>query len=598
MGQRPTSSRTPSSRALAGLAALAAALVCTVTFVPERTPGRKQPLPLAIIPAPSADPWAVTGPARPTPPNVRRTVEVPRTWLSEPDIADLWTHWLATVPDGTTIRFPGGTLRTSDWLLVQRRHDLVLEGAPGPVPTRIVQVDNGSQLDHAKERSVIVVHSSRRIRVSNLTIVGANPRAATTDPMRNPLEGQHGITVTWDSTDAVIDRNDVRDTYGDGIAIQGRATRVRVTDNTVANTGRQGISSLDAFDVTIARNKISDVALDAIDVEPNFAGGRVQVADNHLAGRNARMNASGPVLFDVAFSGNSSSGGLRVRLRGWPRPDGSFQRLQRIAVVGNHATGAAPDSRPEIEALNVDFLTVEANRTATRHAALWLEGSCPVRVQPDESPGATRWTTLADPTPASGSAPERPPTVRPPRDALWVDPMPWLTGAVHRTRDRAPSGPALARLATGLCRDTLDTADVGARLLLGGTGPTQRAALAYSARVASLSSSDGGSSTPAARSTHLTGPRGSSAESTALLQSVALASFFVHDRAPTAADLRRWIVRLRTEHTTLASLIRAMDGVLLLPDATTRRCPVDGLVGQGLTTIEPVLLLLAPPESC
>lgn len=447
--------------------ALAAVLAMLSGAQLRSTSPQGQGAPRRTVPPPPdvQDPWKVAPAQLPAPPRTSQTVSVPAAWQHLDDIGAVWADWLEDVPDGTLIMFPPGTYRTSDRLLVRGRHDLILRGPPSGPPARLVQSGDGRSFDYAPQRVVLMIYSSQRVVVEHLTIVGANPRASETDPMQNPLEGQHGISVTMESRDVRVAGNDISAVYGDGISAQGASERTLIEHNSIRNVARQGISSLDAYDTTVRENDIADVALDGIDVEPNRSGGRVHVVRNRLGGKHPRLNASGPVLSDVTFADNVADGPLSVRIRAWPRPDGTWQRLERIAVIGNRGSIPPADGRPEIEALNVDFLTVAANRVDSGAGTIWLIGSCPVRLEALHRDPTMQWTVRFQASPTSGSAPEAAPTavLTTPSDRL--DPVPTLQHLTRQVTGQEASAEVLRRDAAEVCTGRRDRAQVAASLL-------------------------------------------------------------------------------------------------------------------------------------
>lgn len=647
-----TSGHRPNQLISVLVAVTLAAAVATLSFTQLRVsgPAGEKALPPTVLPGPDVqDPWKVAPARLPAPPRTSRTVSVPTAWQRLDDIAPVWADWLAAVPDGSIISFAAGTYRTTDRLLVQRRHDLVVSGPSSGPPARLLQVGDGSELPYGSERAVLVIHTSQRIAVEHLSIVGANPHAAETNPMQNPLEGQHGISVTMDCRDVRLTGNDISDVYGDGISAQGASARTLIEDNRIRNVGRQGISSLDAYDTTVRDNDIADVALDGIDVEPNRAGGRVHVAANRLGGKNPRLNASGPVLSDVTFVDNVADGSLSVRIRGWPRPDGTSQRLERFAVTGNRGSAPAQNGRPEIEALNVDFLTVGANRTELGSGTIWLVGSCPVRLEGLPHDPTMRWTVRFQATPASGSAPELAPTavLAAPSDQL--DPVPGLRHLTRQVTGHEASAGVLRQDASRVCAGRQDRAQLAASLLAQwpngplaqqiqlatvgvvtrgqlvanptpATGATLEAILDPSAHEApgalaegdplerlarAAAEPDPGVSTddPHRRATTATDlvRRASPGSSLAAIREVVTAYLVAKDRLPSPDELIGWVPAAQMARPDLAELIRQVSRAPSLPPPAglaTPSCPERSVEQRLLALTESARLLLIPRPVC
>lgn len=524
-----------------------------------RASGTAQPGSVRRVPT---DPWEPAAPDLPAAPRITRTATVPAEWQTADDIAPLWAAWIETVPDGSTIVFPAGRYRARDTLNVFRRNDLVLQGPGTAGAATIVQVGDGYEAERPPQRSAIVVHSSHRIVVEGLTIEGANRRGSATDPMNNPLEGQHGINVTWDCTDVRVSNNRISNTYGDGISTQGRSTRVLIEGNTIRDVGRQGISSIDAFDSTIRGNDVAGTAINGIDVEPNRAGARVSVENNLLAGKGATLAALGPRLSDVSFSHNRIRGPLRVLLYSEQSTDRGTQRLRRLRVEANTGSALAGPDEPAIEAVNVDFLSVEDNTSAGVPASIWLIGSCPVKVPGDRLRGPDRSVRFA-PAPESGYARHVKPALVLGLSTDRVNPVDGITYMYERIRGRSPDNSELSAAATRVCTGASDRSDLAASLLADWRGPVADEATAVatdvvlSGRLPPAARPTG--SAPLARDVALardTHPRVWSS-----VREVSAAFLIVRSRLPTPSELIMWVQSTQRAPYRLADLIRSVDAL-------------------------------------
>src|SRR5207245_2817210 len=156
-------------------------------------------------------------------------------------------------PNGGTLRLlTGACYRVDGTLNLTGRSHVTIDG-------------NGATLraytTGTRQRAFWMLRSSSGITLRNLTLIGPN---ATGEYVTN-LEAQHGVTVNG-STNVLIDRITVKQTYGDGVAIQqagngspAQADGVIVRDSTFQTIGRQGISITHARNVTITGNYFNHV---------------------------------------------------------------------------------------------------------------------------------------------------------------------------------------------------------------------------------------------------------------------------------------------------------------------------------------------------
>lgn len=434
--------------------------------VPTSTPSRPAP--------PAPDPWTPLPAALPLAPRIATRVTVPRSWQQLPDISAAFEQLLSRSPDGTELVFPPGDYLVHVSLLVEGRHDIALTGPAAGPPARLLQTGDGHDAPSPNVRSVIDFERDTRVSARHLTIVGANPRGPDTDYLHNPFEGQAGV-ATGRGSDTTISDLDISSTYGDGIYLGWQARRALAERNHVSRTGRQGITATDTTDATIRGNLVDDVTLQTIDIEPNVALARVLVAGNRMWGKGAGINVNGPRLSDVHLTANRSTGRLLARIEARPTAGPGFARFTRVRVDGNEGgTGTDPGvaDEPEIRADDVDYLTVEGNRSAQRLPRLSVSGSCPAILRDNTSSSGRNFVTVLRPEDATGNSAAAVATATLPSDRL--DPTAAISLAHRRLLGRPPTAIEQQTWTTRLCRGLATTPTVLGQLLAN-LDPTLRA---------------------------------------------------------------------------------------------------------------------------
>ena len=186
---------------------------------------------------------------------------------SEPVDAEI-NAFVASVPDGSTVRFPsGGCYGYDGTLLVRDRNNVVVDGGgstfraltPGDIRRSSWRVLGGSG-----------------ITLRNMTVVGANPERT----YHRQNEYQHGTDFRGTQGGAA-DNVTVTDTLGDGLYVghdmrkdiytAPPARDIRVTGSTFDGIGRMGIGFVNVDGAVVESSHFDHVALSAIDVEPDVA---------------------------------------------------------------------------------------------------------------------------------------------------------------------------------------------------------------------------------------------------------------------------------------------------------------------------------------
>lgn len=172
--------------------------------------------------------------------------------------------WLATVPDGSTIRFkPRGVYRLDVGIQLNRRSDLTFEG-------------NGATLkSHGARtcgRACSIFYLFRRnsgITIRNMNLVGNSPTPGVYD---SAIEQAHAVAVIA-SHDVEITNVRIRSVGGDGLYVSAWSDGVWFHDSRVLTNGRMGVAITAGRNVTVERVSFDKVGYGAFDIEPNDSAG-------------------------------------------------------------------------------------------------------------------------------------------------------------------------------------------------------------------------------------------------------------------------------------------------------------------------------------
>jgi hypothetical protein len=200
------------------------------------------------------------------------------------DVTDDLLAFLASVPDGGTVRLPAGAqYRVEGTLILENRHNLTIEGNGALLfaTTTGENVTPPRDLEHKwpRKRAHLVVYGGGGIVVRNLQIRGPHRNGGENGDYVRELEGQHGIVLRG-VQGAELDRVRITDVYGDfvylgsyGGAGSAWTRNVRIHDSHFERNGRQGFGITGAEDILLENNYIGDVRRTALDIEPNGVSG-------------------------------------------------------------------------------------------------------------------------------------------------------------------------------------------------------------------------------------------------------------------------------------------------------------------------------------
>jgi hypothetical protein len=370
---------------------------------------------LALLGSGPADssPIAPTGPvasapqsAAPTTPPSSPTgvVDVPTTLDSSgrDDVTSEFQAFLDSVPDGSRIVFPeGARYRIEGQLLLVGRNGLDVDG-------------RGSTILSEERAGVSVwrLVGSSGLKFSNLTIVGANDRAGTSDAYLPEIQHEHAFDLRG-STDIEITGVRMEGQNGDcvyvGPDLVGGAwsERVTITANDCRSNGRMGVAITGGRDVLIDGNTFDEIAIYTVDIEPNEAevpqGGERVTITNNTVGTGSHSDVYTAYFFAANGWGIASDVIIRDNLlTGQPLwmvaspGDSPFKRL-RFTISGNESEVVA-EGREVMDFVGHEDLVVTDNVQPMEAGIplVTVKRSCRATVEGNEFPGGEVEVEITD----------------------------------------------------------------------------------------------------------------------------------------------------------------------------------------------------------
>lgn len=269
------------------------------------------------VPAPTASPSAPPTPS-PTPtPTVTpsaspgTTVNVPATIDSTgaSDVTQALLSFIASVPNGKTISFPpAGIYRIDTALKIGGRSNLTFAGNGATLRANGTGFNENYSLFYFQT----FPGTNTGIRVTGFNLVGSS---TTPGVFVSGKEGQHGVLADG-GNGFEIDHNTFSALWGDAVEVNSGASNVHAHDNTVTNTGRNGLSVITGNHVEFDHNSLIRTGYMPYDVEPNTAtqpSSFVDIHDNTSAYYSNAFFAidgsgTGAALHDITVRNNKSVG--------------------------------------------------------------------------------------------------------------------------------------------------------------------------------------------------------------------------------------------------------------------------------------------------
>lgn len=288
------------------------------------------------------------------------------------DVGNLINKFFRNVPNGSTVIFrKNGIYKSESIIKIYNKSNLKIIGNGAT----IISETDGSGLkspsgkpayNWPRSRHHIDIMDCDNIVLTGINIVGANSRGGIgREAYVKRLEAQHGINITG-GNNIMVDSVSIKNVYGDFIYIGHGAgnkisRNVSIMNSYFSHNGRQGIAITMADSVSILNNKIDNVRMTSIDIEPNmsksivrnvyirnnsFGAGRlmwigingrghvrnVYIEDNHLPGRNGQimLGNSNLLVQNVVMKNNVSE-------RPAGNPQGAIWKINNVS--GFYAEG-------------------------------------------------------------------------------------------------------------------------------------------------------------------------------------------------------------------------------------------------------------------
>jgi hypothetical protein len=355
---------------------------CTITNVATAglvAPPTPTPAPTAA-PTPTATPAPTSAPA-PTPPPTPAPTSAPgpRPFpapvtagsysvpasidaTGRTDVSSSLVSFIASVPDGSVINFPAGSVYgiTKSIKLGYGRHNLVING-------------HGATIRYL---SSVATNENYSIWYdfgggSHLTFENFNLVGGSTSPgvFSSGGTGQHGVLVQ--SNDVEVSGNTISAVWGDAVFIES-STNVWVHDNHVISAGRNGLAVISGTNITAERNAVDEAGYTSFDIEPNTrseASTNV-VIRNNSAGTwtnsflSVEGSHTGAPISGVTITGNTISGGTLLTVI----DNGGTSRMTGITFSNN--SSAVSGYGPILRFAHIDGLTVTGNSQPLRSGSL------------------------------------------------------------------------------------------------------------------------------------------------------------------------------------------------------------------------------------
>jgi parallel beta-helix repeat protein len=315
-----------------------------------------------------------------------------------------------SVPDGSTIVFPAGSVYRIDGMLVFRnRKGLTFEGN-GAVLRRY---DPGlSGTDGALFTREVRFMSGGNLTIRNLTIMGANPNAGMSNAAWDPAyEFQHGIELDG-VQGALLDHVRIHDVYGDFVylgmsqseGVQTPSRNVTIQDSRFERNGRMGISVDYAENTLIQNNYMGDCRRSWVDVEPTGATWQVRgltIRNNTVGPHRLNFFANagrGDNVGDVVISGNRTAPGVAFGAITISRGDSSLAQggyRGPYLIEGNVGPTRAGFSFRESAGITIQ----NNDMSFPKDVVVQLNDAHTIQVHDNNFSGATGIFRVNDPTP-------------------------------------------------------------------------------------------------------------------------------------------------------------------------------------------------------
>jgi hypothetical protein len=199
------------------------------------------------------------------------------------DVTTELNAWIASVPDGSTLRFgPAACYRVDRTIRIKDRVGLTIDGNGATFRA----MTSGRELppSQARTRSMFSFTRGRDLTVRDVVVRGANPNAGTGDHAYvAALEAQTAYVVGG-VHDMVMDHVEAYDVYGDFVFVGPATQHLVVRNSKFSRNGRQGWT-INGEDITFEHNSIRATRRATVDLEPatrTSIARRILIRDNTI----------------------------------------------------------------------------------------------------------------------------------------------------------------------------------------------------------------------------------------------------------------------------------------------------------------------------
>lgn len=334
------------------------------------------------------------------------------------DVTQALTSWIASVPDNSTLVFPGSACyRIEGTIELGNRNGLRFEG--GGATFRATTTTAPSH------RAQWRLTRGSQIVLREMTVQGANLTPGT---FVEALQHQHGVDIRG-TAGVELDRVRIESPNGDCVYVgqpwsttDTWSSAVYVHDGSCTGAGRNGVAVTAGRNVLVETTTFARIGLNTFDLEPNGAGFGAQ--DVTFA-----RNRIGRAAFSVlAALGDAPVSGITMRentlvgqsLRVAALPKG--RRYAGFTIVGNVSdTGHNAPGATAMDFLRIDGLAVTGNTvplSGQNMALVYVTESCGVTVSGNVYPGGVTESRITPYTCGSVTPPPPPPPPPPPAPSL------------------------------------------------------------------------------------------------------------------------------------------------------------------------------------
>ena len=339
------------------------------------------------------------------PPGIRRPAGRPIHLVPEGIVADCskpvdgeLNDWLASVPDGATVRFrPDACYAQQQRLVLKNRTDLVVDGDGATFRS-------SAPNDNSKLVPNWFLMRSDRITIRDMTIVGNFDDPGPPTPNRGSVTSNAGVGI-YGGTDVEVSDVTIRHVFGDGVTVANayyhdpedpthefsRNVRLRRLD--VRKAARHCVSPSQVTGFWLEDSKLDDCYLDGVDAEKDLLTD--PLSDLHFL-RNAFSNyfGVGLVIPIGGMAGAAPVDGIEIR-------DNRFTTLPTASVC-NQAIAIG-----SYESQTFSNVVIEGNEILSWKVAIAVRGVTSGRIHDNVVTHPTRGPGGGDPPRVGDCGPEQ-----------------------------------------------------------------------------------------------------------------------------------------------------------------------------------------------